>query len=425
MSKHQFSFGLTLLQSALSKVIVFFKGKLQLFFKKRVKIAVGKQSGFTLVELLVVIAIIGLLIGLLLPAVQAAREAASRMRCANRVKQLALGLHGYHDTHNTFPCGGMNYGGTTSVRVGVFVALLPYVEQEPLYDAYLAKIEELDPTLQHTFYSGNVNDISDHHIDTFVCPSDPGSKAPRLGDYGRPNSYRFNFGDWPTHSQSGDGRQRIFNPRGLFSLRHNQSQAIAAIKDGTSNTIALSEGAIGYNEDAGNMDVKGNLKINLTKMGKPATDPGTTAFTTSPSTEFDLNLCWETNKTQKRYLTNSDIVRGNMGRSWGDSLPYRTGFMTIFSPNTGPNCRADTGAFDAAISVISASSYHPTGVQCGLADGAVRFIPNKIHNLSDGTPKDYKNPTGKTSLIVSSGASPFGIWGALGSINGGESVTVP
>ncbi|MDR0337015.1 MAG: DUF1559 domain-containing protein, partial [Planctomycetaceae bacterium] len=411
MSKRQFLFGFTLLKNALSKVLNYFSGKLRLFFKKHVQIEGGGRYGFTLVELLVVIAIIGVLIGLLLPAVQAAREAANRMMCSNRIKQLALGLHSYHDTHNTFPCGAMNYGGNTSVRVGVFVALLPYVEQEPLYDAYLAKIVDLGPTVQHTFYSGNVNDIADHHIDTFVCPSDPGSKAPLYGSYGRPNSYRFSFGDWPTQSHSTDGRQRTSNPRGLFSLRHNQNRAIAAIKDGTSNTIALSEGVIGYNDDAGNTDVRGNLKRNIA-MGEPAVDPGT-ATVPSPSAEFDLNACWVTNRAQKKYLTSSDILRGVMGRSWGDSLPYRTGFMTIFSPNTGPNCRADDGSYDASISVISASSYHPTGVQCGLADGAVRFIPNKIGNLSTGTPSDYVNPSGTTSLIVGSGTSPFGIWGAL------------
>ena len=60
-------------------------------------------GGFTLVELLVVVAIIGMLVSLLMPAINSARDAAHRMACANNVRQLALGLHNYHDSHSEFP----------------------------------------------------------------------------------------------------------------------------------------------------------------------------------------------------------------------------------------------------------------------------------------------------------------------------------
>src|SRR5215204_3915736 len=103
-----------------------------------------RRFGFTLVELLVVIAIIGVLVALLLPAVQAARESARRMQCSSSMRQVALGLHNHHDVHQVFPVGQFNIIGNNATspthynRACWWHALLPYVEQKNLYDAYEA-----------------------------------------------------------------------------------------------------------------------------------------------------------------------------------------------------------------------------------------------------------------------------------------------
>ena len=101
------------------------------------------RRGFTLVELLVVIAIIGILVALLLPAVSAAREAARKMSCQNNLKQLGLACRTYHNTYGRFPTCGMFFWGNqsknrhtwyNSSRGSQFVKLLPFMEQDPIYN---------------------------------------------------------------------------------------------------------------------------------------------------------------------------------------------------------------------------------------------------------------------------------------------------
>jgi prepilin-type N-terminal cleavage/methylation domain-containing protein len=91
------------------------------------------RPGFTLVELLVVIAIIGVLVALLLPAVQSAREAARRMSCTNRLKQIALAVHSFEDSQKTFPAGNVVRTGPPNNRNDHYetwtISILPYLEQ--------------------------------------------------------------------------------------------------------------------------------------------------------------------------------------------------------------------------------------------------------------------------------------------------------
>src|SRR5215217_6170287 len=101
-------------------------------------IRVSRAQGFTLVELLVVIAIIGVLVALLLPAVQAARESARRMKCSSSLRQLGLALHNYHDTFNTLPMGAMivQSGGGVTNEASTHAFILPYMEQGNVHSLF-------------------------------------------------------------------------------------------------------------------------------------------------------------------------------------------------------------------------------------------------------------------------------------------------
>src|SRR5947199_7572059 len=98
-----------------------------------------RRRGFTLIELLVVIAIIAILIAMLVPAVQKVRDAAARTQCLNNLKQMALAHHNYHDVYKHLPANTRGVA-NTSLRLSGFTLLLPFIEQQPLYNQYSQSI---------------------------------------------------------------------------------------------------------------------------------------------------------------------------------------------------------------------------------------------------------------------------------------------
>ena len=131
-----------------------------------------RPAGFTLVELLVVIAIIGILIALLLPAVQAAREAARRIQCSNNLKQIGLSLHNYHGSNKCFPPGSFWFGlDYANYRGCILIRLLPYIEQQPLYDQYDFELKAGVP-IDSQKLAGSNDLIQSTIVPVFRCPSD-------------------------------------------------------------------------------------------------------------------------------------------------------------------------------------------------------------------------------------------------------------
>ncbi|MDR2172265.1 MAG: DUF1559 domain-containing protein [Planctomycetaceae bacterium] len=376
------------------------------------------NSGFTLVELLVVIAIIGLLIALLLPAVQAAREASRRAACQVKLKQLALAMHNHQDSYDKLPSGVNTYG-RTDYRFSAFMPMLPYLEQTALYDLFIANYQTRDPWANTGGRNGNDwGRVSCADLSSIVgCPSDSSLFTFTMREPGSVmrTSYRVCVGDWPDRA----GVTSIENRRGVFSGYRDNTRTLTTIGDGTSNTICFSEGNIGANGVQSVFGIFKEVSSGLPNIGQSPTD---TAY-------FRAETCRNT-ASGYNYNDITGIIADSLGRRLFDSGFLFTGFSTILPPNSascriGPYSEALGGSYIEAevatgnpyrASMVSATSYHNNGVNVALCDGSVRFVTESI---------DWGGATALTAPCVESGRSPFGVWGAMGSINGDEAVTPP
>ncbi len=359
------------------------------------------RKAFTLIELLVVIAIIAVLIALLLPAVQQAREAARRTQCKNNLKQYGLALHNYHDVFQTMP-GGTNGSGcpTSSIcptrytgrsRISAFVPLLPYLDQQSLYNQYSA-----DPSApwSQSSYPGGVHPYWRTRIAVLVCPSDInkilGAESSNVGisssNYlfcGGDNAGQMASNDLTTGSNTVIPIRECRNIRGMFGLA--SICRFADITDGTSNTVAMSEHV---------------TPVTNTSLGYVYDDGVSGAGAPSACAAVY-------NRAKQSYNDNQEEGDdGWQGSRWCDGAALFTRFNTILPPNS-PSC-LEILDNEWSGGIFSASSRHVGGVQVLMADGAVRFVSE---NINAGNPG---------ALPVTSGPTPYGVWGSLGTKNTGE-----
>ena len=202
------------------------------------------RPGFTLVELLVVIAIIGILIALLLPAVQAAREAARRAQCTNNLKQLGLAFQNYHDVIGNYPPavvsspGNLDVGGWAMWGWGAY--LLPFLEQETLFDALKVRTQELNNLLLDPAQQILVQT----NLSVFRCPSDD---SPELNEnrlftnYNKQQAGVSNYlGVCGTQFASPED-WLLYKFEGLGMLWGTSAVRLIDVIDGTSNTFLVGE----------------------------------------------------------------------------------------------------------------------------------------------------------------------------------------
>ncbi len=305
------------------------------------------KRGFTLIELLVVIAIIAILIALLLPAVQQAREAARRTQCKNNLKQFGLALHNYHDVFDTFPYGHQSEG-TTLRRACWFQSVLPYLEQGTRYNLFQGSAS-LTGEGQYIHRMTNMDIVGP--FSAASCPSDP--EAPGRGGNGGTVAFQSNYavcagvgrtatvdaatGVITVLTDADRNTGSITTGTGMFYM--NSRIKIRDLKDGSTNTLMMSEGIIRANGSGG----------------------------------------W-----------------GGLGGHWGGSPHGSFGFSTFETPNTSVpdrvySCKATQVAGAPNLAPCEngnagglagrwnfARSWHTGGVQVALGDGSSRFVSENI-----------------------------------------------
>ncbi|MEO6811751.1 MAG: DUF1559 domain-containing protein [Isosphaeraceae bacterium] len=284
----------------------------------------SRRRGFTLIELLVVIAIIGVLIALLLPAVQAAREAARRSQCVNNMKQIGLAMHNYHDTMGSLPPGKFDccYGTWK-------LAVLPYMEQQPLYNSWNMDRNSTSNPVSMTYSSPTQSTTTQAQINSLLCPSDtPSRPSGNICSH----SYAVNFGNTSMTQGNLNGINFAGAPFNNYSAAVGgvcRPVSFADLRDGQSSIVLVAEVIMGQGLDLRGFSWWGDAS-NFTSYLPP----------------------------------NSTLP---------DSI-YSATYCKNISPN--PPCMVST---TSQPSMFAARSRHSGGINVTMGDGSVRFIKNTIN----------------------------------------------
>jgi prepilin-type processing-associated H-X9-DG protein len=353
-----------------------------------------------------VIAIIGILIALLLPAVQAAREAARRTQCSNKLKQLGLAIHNYHDTNHALPAGMSILPNKTLVdrrRFSTLLKICPYMELQSVYEIYS------NATNIGVWQNTETLSIAGKNIPNLLCPSNTG-EVPIIASNNQPrNNYHVMYGDIITNGRSDyshndyktDADYVTACPRGFFALRLSFKE-LTSIADGLSNTIAMSE--------------RVGLKANRGQYSSTNPKAGTvqvSAWGTNRAAAATRLQCITASRS-----TSATAVNNSPGIQWENGDTSVNGLSTVMPPNMAA-CAGTNGG--AGLVLNTASSNHPGGVNSLFGDGSLHFISDAINALTAG----QSDSTVIVKHHEEGGISYWGVWGALGSANGGESAQIP
>ncbi len=312
------------------------------------------RRGLTLIELLVVVAIIGVLIALLLPAVQSAREAARRIACTGNLKQLGLALVNYQTTFSVYPFGVgadgdtsiANLAAPTNRRYSMHAQILPFIERPALFSGLnfarspFFPDETGDP---RTITGAGPNETAAAtRVAVFLCPSDFDRMPSR--PWGQNNYRSCNGGSWS--GRAGDG---------MFG----QGSAIrpADIRDGLSQTVALSEKVRGH-DDFQRTDIPSDI------FRLPA-----------PWTEAKFrDWCGTLDAVEAATLPRNPAT-SNSGQTWLEGNMTWTRYNHLLPP--GQRTCANGLTWNGV--AMTATSRHPGGVNIALADGSVRFVRESVN----------------------------------------------